>query len=199
MQERNKLSHQQSRNVLEEVSPHIGGAITYWINDHAHMIFIDNTPITGEHFETYADDMAECIRICNEDRHIDNKGVGHGIKHTNDEVNAGRKYVVEQLFTKDLPDFMAELIELERKIRVHKKWGGVRPVPFGVLFFDQDSVERLMTVGRNGDPVFQTPRKPILRGLVPTPAQAGAQRDKYGMGWTAKRHLKAETKLRRIK
>ena len=199
MQASQKLSHRQSSELLESVSPHIGGAITYWINGHAHMIFIDNTPITGEHFETYADDMAECIRICSEDRHIDNKGVGHGITHTNDEVNAGRKYVVEQLFTKDLPDFMAELIELHRKIQVHKKWGGVRPVPEAVLFFDQDGVERLMTVGRNGTPHVQTPRKPVLRDLVPTPEQAGAQRDKYGMGWTAKRHLKAETKLRRIK
>ena len=199
MQASEKLSYQQSLNLLENVSPYIGGAITYWINGHAHSILIENTPITGEHIEDYADDMAESIRICNEERHIDSKSVGHGIKHTNNEVNAGRKYAVNQLFTKDLPDFMAELIELQRKIQVHKKWGGVRPVPEAVLFFDQDGVERLMTVGRNGTPHVQTPRKPILRGLVPTPEQAGAQRDKYGMGWTAKRHLKAETKLRRIK
>ena len=199
MQASQKLSHRQSSELLESVSPHIGGAITYWINGHAHMIFIDNTPITGEHFETYADDMAECIRICSEDRHIDNKGVGHGITHTNDEVNAGRKYVVEQLFTKDLPDFMAELIELQRKIQVHKKWGGVRPVPEAVLFFDQDGVERLMTVGRNGTPHVQPPRKPVLRDLVPTPEQAGAKRDKHGMGWIAPRRLKAATKLRRMK
>ena len=56
-----------------------------------------------------------------------------------------------------------------------------------------------MTVGRNGQPAFQRLKNPILRGFVPTPEQAGAKRDKHGIGWTTPRHLKGATKLGRMR
>ena len=104
----------------------------------------------------------------------------------------------EELSSKSIAEFKAEIAELDRKIHVYKKWGK-KQVPEASLFFNQDGEEILMTGGRDGEPVFQKPRKSILRDLVPTPEQAGAKRDKHGMGWVVPRRLKAATKLRRMK
>tara|TARA_R110000737_G_C14340747_1_gene443263 strand:+ start:102 stop:647 length:546 start_codon:yes stop_codon:yes gene_type:complete len=177
---------------------HVGGSICYWTGDHAHMIFLSDDVITGTVMEEYVSDMANCISICNEDRHIDSKNVGHGRKHTNDEIRAGALYAAQQLTTKTIADFKAEMVELDRKIALFKMWGKKQP-PEAVLFYDQDMQEILMTVGRNGQPAFQRLKNPILRGFVPTPEQAGAKRDKHGIGWTTPRHLKGATKLGRMR
>ena len=173
---------------------HVGGAIEYEVYPgHIHQLILSDEPLDGEAIEDYANELAEAVLICNEDRHD-----GHGRTHTMDDAMKAFAKASEELSSKSISEFKAEIAELDRKIHVYKKWGK-KQVPEAALFFNQDGEEILMTVGMNGDPVFQKPRKPVLRDLVPTPEQAGAQRDKYGMGWTAKRHLKAETKLRRIK
>ena len=173
---------------------HVGGAIEYEVYPgHIHQLILSDEPLDGEAIEDYANELAEAVLRCGEDRHD-----GHGRKHTMDDAMKAFAKASEELSSKSISEFKAEIAELDRKIHVYKKWGK-KQVPEASLFFNQDGEEILMTVGMNGDPVFQKPRKPVLRDLIPTPEQAGAQRDKYGMGWTAKRHLKAETKLRRIK
>ena len=173
---------------------HVGGAIEYEVYPgHIHQLILSDEPLDGEVIEDYANELAEAVLECNEDRHD-----GHGRKHSMNAAMQAHAKAAKELFSKSIDEFKAEITELDRKIHVYNKWGK-KQVPEASLFFNQDGEEILMTVGLNGQPVFQKLRKPVLHNFVPTPEQAGAKRDKHGMGWVVPRHLKAETKLGRMR
>jgi hypothetical protein len=102
---------------------------------------------------------------------------------------------VQQLFG---TDFHAEQRELDRKIRVFKKWGG--QVPAAVLMFDPDDRKQLnlLTTDQEGNPSLRKVTDKAMIDMIPYPDEKYAVKDREGVSWQRKRKLKAETKLRRL-
>ena len=141
--------------------------------------------------EDAATELAEAVENCNMNRHN-----GHGFLHTKAEVEEAFGDACEQLLTKSFYTFELEALELAQKIRAHKKWGGT--VPKAVMFPDQDNEWRLLTTDDEGDPTVHRMNPKYLGDIVPAPNEKFAVRDKEGVGWLAKRRLRAKTKLGKI-
>lgn len=113
-----------------------------------------------------------------------------------DDAQKAYSAAVQQLL---VTDFRYEQEELDRKIRVHKKWGG--QVPAAV--FMPDTVDNgkwnVMVPDDEGEPVMRRVRDGVLDDILPTPEQAGAKRDPYGIGWIAPRRWKTKTRLRKMR
>ena len=169
------------------------GAIEYEVmSGHIHQLIIDaGELLTGDVIEELAGELAEAVLNCNDDRHQ-----GHGRKHTMDDAQKAYSAAVQQLL---ITDFRHEQEELDRKIRVHKKWGG--QVPAAV--FMPDTVDggkwNVMVPDDEGEPVMRRVRDGVLDDILPTPEQAGAKRDPYGIGWVAPRRWKTKTRLRKMR
>lgn len=154
---------------------------------HAHMV-----PAVSEYgallgLEEVADLLADAVARCSETRHE-----GHGYTHGDDEAQAAFSAAVQQLLTRD---FDGEARELERKIRMHKKWGG--PVPAAVLmpYQGNDGRMTLFVTDRNGNPVPYQVSKEVAE-MMPPPAETGAVPDASGVGYQARRHWSAKRRLR---
>ena len=168
------------------------GAIEYEISPgHIHQLIIDaGELLTGDVIEELAGELAEAVLNCNEERHK-----GHGRKHTMDDAQKAYGAAVQQLI---VTDFRYEQEELDRKIRVFKKWGG--QVPAAALMFDPDDRKQLnlLTTDQEGNPSIRKVTDKSLIDMIPYPDEKNAVRDKEGVSWQRKRKLKAETKLRRL-
>ena len=168
------------------------GAIEYEVRSgHIHLLMIDaGEPMTGDVIEELAGELAEAVLSCNEDRHK-----GHGRGHTMDDAMKAYGAAIQQLL---ILDFSHEQGELDRKIRVFKKWGG--QVPSAVLMFDPDDRKQLnlLTTDQEGNPSIRKVTDKALIDMLPYPDEKNAVRDKEGVSWQRKRKLKAETKLRRL-
>ena len=168
------------------------GAIEYEVmSGHIHQLIIDAGELmTGDVIEDLAGELAEAVLNCNDDRHQ-----GHGRKHTMDDAQKAYSAAVQQLI---VTDFRYEQEELDRKIRVFKKWGG--QVPAAALMFDPDDRKQLnlLTTDQEGNPSIRKVTDKSLIDMIPYPDEKNAVRDKEGVSWQRKRKLKAETKLRRL-
>ena len=169
------------------------GAIEYEVRPgHIHQLIIDaGELLTGDVIEELAGELAEAVQRCNEERHD-----GHGRQHTGDDVRKAYSAAVQQLLT---ADFRSEQLELDRKIRVFKKWGG--QVPAAALMFDPDDRKQLnlLTTDQEGNPSIRKVTDKSLIDMIPYPDEKNAVRDREGVSWQRKRKLKAETKLRRLR
>ena len=169
------------------------GAIEYEVMPgHIHQLIIDAGELmTGDVIEELAGELAEAVLNCNDDRHQ-----GHGRKHTMDDAQKAYSAAVQQLL---ITDFRNEQEELDRKIRIHKKWGG--KVPAAVFMPDtvDDGKWNVMVPDDEGEPVMHRVRDGVLDDILPTPEQAGEKRDPYGIGGVAPRRCKTKTRLRKMR
>ena len=160
------------------------GAIEYEVmSGHIHQLIIDaGELLTGDVIEELAGELAEAVLNCNDDRHQ-----GHGRKHTMDDAQKAYSAAVQQLL---ITDFRNEQEELDRKIRIHKKWGG--KVPAAVFMPDtvDDGKWNVMVPDDEGEPVMHRVRDGVLDDILPTPD---------GIGWVAPRRWKTKTRLRKMR
>ena len=169
--------------------------VEYWpVNStHAHQLIISTGDAAISEvmvgIEGYAEELSESIIRCNEDRHK-----GHGRSHPPEEAEKAYKAAVAQLFDRD---FEAETLEMKRKQRVFKKWGGQPPA--ALLLPTQDHGWQTIITNQEGDPAMYPVRPGILDDIAPDPREVGAKPDEEGLGFRRKRKLKAETKLKRLR
>ena len=141
------------------------GAIEYEVRPgHIHQLIIDaGELLTGDVIEELAGELAEAVQRCNEERHE-----GHGRQHTGEDVRKAYSAAVQQLLT---ADFLSEQLELDRKIRVFKKWGG--QVPSVLVVPDELDPTQWNTIvpDNDGNPwVYKTP-KGIIDEILPPPSR----------------------------
>mgnify|MGYP005818693285 FL=1 len=158
---------------------------------HSHLVPMGDGRVCVLETEEACELLAEAVENCNTDRHD-----GHGTKHGSDEPEKAYKAGIEQLMTKD---FEAEWQVLQRRIMLRDKWGGQPPE--AVLFPTQDDPDKWKIVlpdRQTGAPVVYDVKEKALKGIVPTPEQAGAVPDKEGIGFRRKRRVGSAAKAKRI-
>lgn len=160
---------------------------------HAHQLLIADGDLTLNQvladIEEYADELAEGVRRCSKDRHK-----GHGQAHPPDAPELAFHTAIRQLFTFDYEKEWQEMLQRER---AYKKWGG--PVPAAVILpsYDNPKDWEMLVTDAEGNPYMYPVKRNVLD--IPAPNQVGARPNREGIGWTAKRRWKAETKLRRLR
>jgi RES domain-containing protein len=167
--------------------------VTFDTPEHLHMVQLGDGQVCVLETEEAAELLADAVARCNPERHN-----GHGTLHSEVQVEASYKSAVSQLLNTSDEMYEHEYRERMRKIRVHKKWGGKRPVPAAVIMPGIDGSDDwgLLTVGREGTPRHTPLRAGVMDGLMPSPQEMGAQPDPSGMGWLLKTTWSAQRKLK---
>ena len=159
--------------------------------NHAHHWYgtIEPGMSVGELIEEAANELLDAIEHCSPLRHE-----GHGRFHSHVNQKKVAEEVTNQILSRDIA---AELEEIERKIRVYKRWGNKQP-PKAVLFPDEhDPTElKLMVVDNEGSPyIYKTNKR--AKDMLPPPVD-GKTAHKTEFGWRTKRRWKGSTRLRRM-
>ncbi len=155
---------------------------------HTHLLQIGDgvNSIYDTNIESVAEELAETVARCTEDRHE-----GHGFTHSDAEVEEAYRTAVMQLLTRD---YDKEQEEIERGIRRQKKWGG--PVPEMVLFPDAADPKKwnILVTDKEGNAFVYPVRKEaqaLLHEALPSPDQVrGTHPTKSGLGWKVDRRFK---------
>jgi hypothetical protein len=169
--------------------------VTFDTPEHLHMVQLGDGRVCVLETEEAAELLAEAVAVCSPERHK-----GHGTAHSEVQVEAAYKSAVSQLLNTSDEEYEREYQERRRKIRVHKKWGGKRPVPEAVLMpgIDGNDEWGLLTVDREGNPWHTPLRAGVMDGFMPSPQEMGAQPDPTGLGWLRKTTWSAQRKLKEL-
>ena len=156
--------------------------VEHEIDGHVHLIVCaDNILPEDMHLvmagiEGYGEELADIVGECNEDRHD-----GHGRTHSYDDMKAAYSSAVNQLLTRD---FQAEWEEIQRKIRVYKKWGGQVPAFILQPTTENAKLWEAIIPDSEGNPYVYGVRKNVLEDW--NPIEFGAKPNPLG-GWTLPR------------
>jgi len=160
--------------------------VEYWDPDepHGHLVLIKNgdenmsmQAILSD-MEGYAGELAEVFHTCGDQSH--NKGR----KHSVDVVKRAYEAAIFQLLT---VDYEADWLEFQRKVRIHKKWGGQVPELILQPNMEDPSKWEAIIPDSEGNPYIYGVRKNVLEDMM-DPREFGAKPNKMGQdglgGWT---------------
>jgi len=151
-------------------------------SNHEHMVILGDGKILLTEIEEAAEELAESVMLCNEDRHK-----GRGIEHGQEEAEKAFKAAVEQIQTVDFDEYWEEI---QRQIRVYKKWGGPPPAAVMLPSFDDPKKWEVMIPDSEGTPYMYDMDQKVLGDIVPYPQDLGARPNKQGIGWNVDKRRK---------
>lgn len=159
--------------------PHSPVFLSYWPENspHAHGLLVTNGDISIRavftDIEEYAEELAEQVAACGSQAH------GKGRDHPHEEVEKAYKMAVFHLLTKD---FDAEWKELQRQIRVFKKWGGTPPAAVMLPNAENPREWEVLIPDKEGNPYMYKMHKGVMEDIL-DPRDTGKP-NKHGLGWT---------------
>lgn len=132
--------------------------------------------------------LADAIRVCDEDRHIDRKGKGHGQTHPSGSPEEAFTAAVEQLYIRK---YDYEWWELVVKIMRAKRWGGQPPA--AVIMPTENDLSKaslLMEAASGQITIRDIAPNGLMDSLAPP---AGTKKAEFGWEvprkWSPKRRL----------
>ena len=134
--------------------------------------------------ESYAEELAESVARCNEDRHD-----GHGEKHEEADIQEAFRIGMHQLLSKN---FAQDWKEIKHREEMYRKWGG--HMPAGVIYPDQNNDWQVMVPDKEGNPWITPMRKGALD--LPEPQDMEATPDTHGIGWKVREESRAQRRYR---
>jgi hypothetical protein len=163
--------------------------VEYEVDNHTHLVPMgDGVGAALLGIEEGADDLAEAVMRCGEDRHD-----GHGRQHPSDAPEKAYRAAISQLMTKE---YDREHWHEEWLKAMHKKWGGHIP---GAVFLPNEenpSEWSLMAPDEKGDPVFFEVPKGAVDDMMRPPDKSNSVKAEFG--WQTKRRWPAQRRLRHI-
>lgn len=185
------------RNINERGMYSVWAHIEYEVDGHTHVNMIgdgkENAIALGGSVEMVVEELVQIIEDCDENKHVDNKGVSHGKKHNIDGGEVS-KQAFEQLFT---TEFDTEHWEQKWLQQMYKVWGG--HIPAAVIVPKEENPEEweMLIPDVQGGAIRVDIRDHLLDGTLPTPTSETANKQ-LGYGWKGVAAESQDKKLSRI-